>query len=441
MSESPPAKRPREDEVNFPVVHVRNLSPLAIEADLVQALSHFGFVSYVSCMSAKNMALVEFENAKDARACVEYAKDHAIYVAGQEAQFSYSVSKKIQRVGLESAEPNHVLILTIYNAYYPINVNVIHKICSPYGNVKRIVIIRRNLLQSLVEFDDVEEARAAKRAINGADIYSGCCTLKAEFAKPDTVNVQNTSMDARDYTVAQEPSPRTFYCENNNFEALATAAITDVSGPVVMVYGIDQIHFNCLKLFNIFCLYGNCEKVKFMRTKLNTAMVQMGSAMQACTAISNINGLEVFGTKLSLKGSKQQEVHMTNSFMLADGTSSSEDYTTSRNQRYSSPEAAAKNRIVAPVKMLHWFNAPPETTENAVAQMFAAVTTEPPVSIMKFATKLESRSSKGICVFDSLRGAAEAIMLVNHTPISSSSSKYPYIFKLTFAGNPSISPV
>ena len=38
-------------------------------------------------------------------------------------------------------------------------------------------------MHSLVEFVNVEEARAAKRAINGADIYTGCCTLKAEFAK------------------------------------------------------------------------------------------------------------------------------------------------------------------------------------------------------------------------------------------------------------------
>ena len=43
------------------VVHVRHLSPRATEADLVEALSHFGGVSYVSCMHDRGMALVEFE--------------------------------------------------------------------------------------------------------------------------------------------------------------------------------------------------------------------------------------------------------------------------------------------------------------------------------------------------------------------------------------------
>ena len=32
-------------------------------------------------------------------------------------------------------------------------------------------------------FDGIEAAKRAKQALNGADIYSGCCTLKIEFAK------------------------------------------------------------------------------------------------------------------------------------------------------------------------------------------------------------------------------------------------------------------
>lgn len=39
------------------------------------------------------------------------------------------------------------------------------------------------MLQALVEFDSVESAKKTKHAINGADIYSGCCTIKVEFAK------------------------------------------------------------------------------------------------------------------------------------------------------------------------------------------------------------------------------------------------------------------
>lgn len=35
----------------------------------------------------------------------------------------------------------------------------------------------------LVTFDSVQSAQRAKASLNGADIYSGCCTLKIEYAK------------------------------------------------------------------------------------------------------------------------------------------------------------------------------------------------------------------------------------------------------------------
>ena len=35
----------------------------------------------------------------------------------------------------------------------------------------------------MVEFDCVESAKRAKQALHGCDIYSGCCTLRIEYAK------------------------------------------------------------------------------------------------------------------------------------------------------------------------------------------------------------------------------------------------------------------
>lgn len=51
-----------EDPTNPPqsrVVHVRNLSPTVIEADLIDALSNFGNILYIAIMN-KQMALVTF---------------------------------------------------------------------------------------------------------------------------------------------------------------------------------------------------------------------------------------------------------------------------------------------------------------------------------------------------------------------------------------------
>lgn len=73
-------------------------------------------------------------------------------------------------------------------------------------------MIKRNMVQALVEYDTIESARKAKHAINGADIYSGCCTLKVEFAKVfyflfnvffkvDHVKVTRNDQDQWDYTL------------------------------------------------------------------------------------------------------------------------------------------------------------------------------------------------------------------------------------------------
>jgi RNA recognition motif-containing protein len=46
------------------VVHVRNLNTNFNEADLIDALSTFGTISYVACIPNKQMALVSYKRAK-----------------------------------------------------------------------------------------------------------------------------------------------------------------------------------------------------------------------------------------------------------------------------------------------------------------------------------------------------------------------------------------
>lgn len=64
---------------------------------------------------------------------------------------------------------------------------VIHQICNPHGKVYRVVIFKKNGIQAMVEFDSIESAKRAKVNLHGCDIYSGCCTLRIEYAKVWTV--------------------------------------------------------------------------------------------------------------------------------------------------------------------------------------------------------------------------------------------------------------
>nr|XP_013814639.1 PREDICTED: heterogeneous nuclear ribonucleoprotein L-like [Apteryx mantelli mantelli] len=155
-------------------------------------------------MPKKRQALVEFEDILGACNAVNYAADNQIYIAGHPAFVNYSTSQKISRPGDtdDSRGVNNVLLFTILNPIYSITTDVLYTICNPCGPVQRIVIFRKNGVQAMVEFDSVQSAQRAKASLNGADIYSGCCTLKIEYAKVsvpassgrDTVPVSRTGL-------------------------------------------------------------------------------------------------------------------------------------------------------------------------------------------------------------------------------------------------------
>lgn len=87
--------------------------------------------------------------------------------------------------------PNSILLFTVHNAAYEIDVAVIAQICSPYGRVKKVVIFEKAAgLQALVEMPSVESAAAAREALHGACIYANCCRLDVQFSNLTTLTLK-----------------------------------------------------------------------------------------------------------------------------------------------------------------------------------------------------------------------------------------------------------
>ncbi|CAI5441590.1 unnamed protein product [Caenorhabditis angaria] len=488
----PPNKRYRRDDDADPtnpnpslVVHIRNLNPKATEADLLEALSSFGPIAYATCIPYSRMALVEFEDIESAKACVHYAQSSQINVGGQVAQFNFSTSLCIERMGFEQANPNKVLVLTVLNAVYPIDADVIHQICRPHGDVVRIAVMHKpTIVQALVEYPNSEVAKSAKHAMNGADIYSGCCTLKVEFARPDTVRVTRQDKDQRDFTLPQtivdmdgpsrkpliEDGPITdpYYANARNdygidrddrynhsvpqqyppsdypqhqprggreYDDRFDNGQPTQGGPgcVMMIYGLDHEKINCEKLFNVLCLYGNVLRISFMRTKTETGMIEMGQSRERQNVLDYLGNFEMFGLTLEFKPSHQECVHtLRDPFNLPDGSPSFRDFTSSRNQRFSTPEFAQKNRIVAPTNVLHWFNAPGTMDEETLTKMIAEKTEHKALKIEIFPSRNE-RSAAGTAEFENVQIANEVLALVNHTPVDSPYGSAPFIVKWAYA--------
>ncbi|XP_033234554.1 heterogeneous nuclear ribonucleoprotein L isoform X15 [Drosophila pseudoobscura] len=380
----------------------------------------------------------------------------------------------LRRKRPETTRPNHILLFTIINPFYPITVDVLHKICHPHGQVLRIVIFKKNGVQAMVEFDNLDAATRARENLNGADIYAGCCTLKIDYAKPEKLNVYKNEPDTSwDYTLSTEPpllgpgaafppfgAPEYHPTTPDNWKGAsihptglmkeptgvvpgrnAPVAFTpqgQAQGAVMMVYGLDHDTSNTDKLFNLVCLYGNVARIKFLKTKEGTAMVQMGDSVAVERCVQHLNNIPVgTGGKIQIAFSKQNFLsEVINPFLLPDHTPSFKEYTGSKNNRFLSPAQASKNRIQPPSKILHFFNTPPGLTEDQLIGIFN-IKDVPATSVRLFPLKTE-RSSSGLIEFPNISQAVLAIMKCNHLPIEGKGTKFPFIMKLCFSSSKSM---
>ncbi|KAM5164078.1 heterogeneous nuclear ribonucleoprotein L-like [Mantella aurantiaca] len=459
-----------------PVVHVRGLCDAVIEADLNEALSRFGTICYVMMMPFKRQALVEFENTDFSKKCVTFALSEPLYIAGQQAFFNYSTSKRITRPA-NAEDPsggNKVLLLSIQNPLYPITVDVLYSVCNPVGKVDRIVIFKRNGIQAMVEFDSVHSAQRAKSALNGADIYAGCCTLKIEYARPTRLNVIRNDNDSWDYSkpylnrqdrgkgrhrqaiLGDHPSsyrydgfgnhgpllplPNRYMMGSRETPELVAYPLPQTSsyfhggppvGSVAMASSLNQEKMNCSRVFNLFCLYGNVEKIKFMKTVPGTALIEMGDEYGVERAVTHLNGVKLFGKRLNVCVSKQHSVVPSQVFEPDDG--SYKDFSMSKNNRFTSTGQASKNIIHSPSCVLHFYNVP-LTMDESVFQKLCEDHQVPIFTKYKvFDSKPSSRTLSGLLGWETKYDAIEALTVLNHYPVRLPNDSHPHTLKLCFS--------
>uniref|UniRef100_A0AAQ4NYN7 RRM domain-containing protein n=1 Tax=Gasterosteus aculeatus aculeatus TaxID=481459 RepID=A0AAQ4NYN7_GASAC len=359
--------------------------------------------------------------------------------------------------------------------------DVLYTVCNPVVHVLRIVIFKRNGIQAMVEFGSVEDAQRAKLVLNGADIYAGCCTLKIEYARPNRLNVVRNDNSSWDYTkpfalqreggkgrqrqaiLGEHPSnsygshcpllplpancryrrrseemqdmiayplllPKTSTSYSSSSHFMGQGA----SSSVAMVSGLHPAKMNCGCVFNLFCLYGNVEKVKFMKSVPGTALVEMGDEYAVDRAVTHLNNIKVFGQKLNVCVSKQQAVIPSQVFELADGCSSYQDFGLTRNNRFSSAQSS-RNIIQPPAAVLHFYNAPPTLSQHQLHELCAERNVPAFTKFKVFDAKSGSKTLSGLLEFDSKTEAVEALTVLNHHQIRIPNCSNPFTLKLCFS--------
>merc|ERR1719309_778599 len=209
---------------------------------------------------------------------------------------------------------------------------------------------------------------------------------------------------------------RNTYEQSTNYGVSMGGAGGRRGGSVLMIYGLEPAKFNCQRLFNLFCQYGNIVRIMFLKNKEGTAMVELDSPESVNKAIQNLNHVPIFGLKLKLEGSKKEFIEeVKHPHQLCDGSISYGDFARDRNNRFDTPERAAKNRIIAPTKILHFYNVP-KMEDTEMEDIYSRFGAPLPAKIKWFPAKSD-KSVSGLCEFDSVQESCEAIVLVNHTEI------------------------
>ncbi|KAH7824016.1 uncharacterized protein MONOS_16806 [Monocercomonoides exilis] len=207
-------ERPIYTTVPSKVLHIRTATPLEKEVDLnflLPFLANFGTVVYVVTMPRIRQALAEMDSIDSAKKAFEFTGGREVDVEGKKFFIQYSKSVSINREPsyrrtLVEHRGEKILLATVHNPLYPINMEIVTAILKPY-NVLRIVIFHTNGIQFLAEFGTPEEARAAKEALDGREIYSNCCLLKMVYStEAQSLNVKYNGSTTWDFTRPDLPS-------------------------------------------------------------------------------------------------------------------------------------------------------------------------------------------------------------------------------------------
>lgn len=206
-----------------------------------------------------------------------------------------------------------------------------------------------------------------------------------------------------------------------------------------MLYGLDINRISCDSIFNLLCSYGNILKVVEAAQEhwLQACYIFTFLGKNPHQQARNCHGAhgqpsgckecppafasdQADGEYPSIGVRNLEELVICNSYIfccsfskhdyiadkgqaecMPDGTPCWKDFTQSRNNRclycgviyfinnvqfflrFLTAEAVSKNRIIAPSKILHFYNAPPDSTEDTFKQLFVELKV-PVFTSMKF---------------------------------------------------------
>ncbi|XP_073951095.1 polypyrimidine tract-binding protein 1 heph isoform X4 [Choristoneura fumiferana] len=434
------------------VIHIRNIPNETTEAEIIQLGLPFGRVTNVLVLKGKNQAFLEMAEEISAVAmvayfggCVAQLRGRAVYVqfsnhkelktdqthsnASASAQAALQAAQVISNsagaalvagagAALQPANggteiqggPNTVLRVIIEHMLYPIVLDVLYSIFQRYGKVLKIVTFtKNNSFQALIQYPDTVSAQTAKTALDGQNIYNGCCTLRIDYSKMTCLNVKYNNDKSRDYTNPTLPSgdgdahqlltsggvlappflglgsglasPYGVGVGGVGLPAFGALTLTPASpalralaapplplATVLLVSNLNEEMVTPDALFTLFGVYGDVQRVKILYNKKDSALIQMAEPHQAHLAMTHMDKLRVFGKAMRVMLSKHQTVQLPKEGQPDAGLT--RDYSQSPLHRFKKPGSKNYQNIYPPSATLHLSNIPATVSEEDIKEAF-----------------------------------------------------------------------
>ncbi|XP_048227101.1 polypyrimidine tract-binding protein homolog 3 [Ricinus communis] len=365
------------------VIHVRNVGHEISENDLLQLFQPFGVITKLVMLRAKNQALLQMQDIPSAINALQFYGNVQPTIRGRNVYVQFSSHQELTTMDQNSQgradEPNRILLVTIHHMLYPITVEVLHQVFSPHGFVEKIVTFQKSAgFQALIQYQLRQSAVAARTALQGRNIYDGCCQLDIQFSNLDELQVNYNNDRSRDFTNPHLPAEQkgrssqagygdagVAYPQMANAAAIAAAfgggLPPGISGTndrcTVLVSNLNPDKIDEDKLFNLFSLYGNIVRIKLLRNKPDHALVQMGDGFQAELAVHFLKGAVLFGKRLEVNFSKHPNI--------TQGADTHE-YVNSNLNRFNRNAAKNYRYCCSPTKMIHLSTLPQDITEEEI---------------------------------------------------------------------------
>uniref|UniRef100_A0A671P5Q7 Polypyrimidine tract-binding protein 1 n=1 Tax=Sinocyclocheilus anshuiensis TaxID=1608454 RepID=A0A671P5Q7_9TELE len=430
------------------VLHVRKVPIEVSEAEVISLGVPFGKVTNLLMLKGKNQAFIEMASEEAAITMVNYYTTATPHVRNQPVYIQYSNHRELKtdnlpnqgraQAALQAVNAVHsgnmslsgtatgsdggmmpgqspVLRIIVENLYYPVSLEVLHQIFSKFGTVLKIITFtKNNQFQALLQYADPMNAHHAKVALDGQNIYNGCCTLRVEFSKLTSLNVKYNNDKSRDFTRLDlpsgdgqstlDPSMQTAFGKTYTHTYIGKFASHDkmrlsmqtmpgALGPltipssamtgrmtihgmaptvihsVLLVSNLSPDSISPHGLFILFGVYGDVHRVKILFNKKENALIQMADATQAQLAMSHLNGQRLHGKVIRVTISKHQTVQLPREGQEDQGLT--KDFSGSPLHRFKKPGSKNFQNIFPPSATLHLSNIPPSTTDDFLKDLFA----------------------------------------------------------------------